>query len=41
MPQSCLLFVEKRQVEVSHGTDSNANYEGFLTWADIKRKAVP
>lgn len=38
--QSCLLVVEKRQAEVSHGTDSNGNYEGFLTWADIKRKAV-
>lgn len=37
--QSCLL-VEKRQAEVSHGTDSNGNYEGFLTWADVKRKAV-
>lgn len=23
MPQSCLLLVEKRQAEVSHGTDSN------------------
>lgn len=40
MPQICLLVVEKRQGEVSHGTDSNANDEGFLTWADIKRKAV-
>lgn len=40
MSQSCLLVVEKRQAEVSHGTDSNGNYEGFLTWADIKRKAV-
>lgn len=39
MPQSCLLE-EKRQAEVSHGTDSNRNYEGFLTWADIRRKAV-
>lgn len=40
MPQSCLLVVEKRPAEVSHGTDSNADYEGFLIWADIKRKAV-
>lgn len=40
MPHSCLLVAEKRQTEVSHGIGSNANYEGFLTWADIKRKVV-
>lgn len=40
MPQSCLLLVEKRQAEVSHGIGSNANDEGLLKWSDIKRKAV-